>query len=125
MLATLGLSRLFVAFFGLLLAGAAWLLKDAEGFLWLTFKIGSITYGSLLGVFLLGILTRRGDDRGNCVAMVSGALLCALLLAAIELGWLALGWTWLIVLGTGWTFGIGALRPTRKSPAPDERRTGL
>lgn len=33
------------------------------------------TYGSLLGVFLVGMLTRqRGDDRGNVLAMICGFL---------------------------------------------------
>ena len=101
------LSRIFVSIFGVALALTAWALKDAEGFLWLTFKIGSITYGALLGVFLLGILTTRGSDRGNWVSMLSGSLICAGLLALIETGNLALGWTWLIVIGTAWTFGLG------------------
>jgi len=38
------------------------------------------TYGSLLGVFLLGFLTKtRGSDLGNCIAMVSGFCVVALL----------------------------------------------
>lgn len=38
------------------------------------------TYGSLLGVFLLGLLTKtRGNDRGNIIAMVCGAIVVALL----------------------------------------------
>jgi SSS family solute:Na+ symporter len=105
----LRLSRIFVSIFGVALALTAWALKDAEGFLWLTFKIGSITYGAMLGVFLLGILTRRGSDRGNWISMLSGSLICAGLLALIETGNLALGWTWLIVIGTAWTFGFGCL----------------
>jgi len=115
------LSRIFVTIFGIALALTAWALKDAEGFLWLTFKIGSITYGALLGVFLLGILTKRGSDRGNWVTMLSGSLLCAGLLALIETDHLSLGWTWLIVIGTAWTFGFGSLwhekAPQSKRPA--------
>jgi SSS family transporter len=110
------LSRLFVVAFGIALALVAWALRNAEGFLWLTFKIGSITYGSLLGVFLLGILTRRGSDRLNAAAMASGILLCASLLALMENGRLALGWTWLIVIGTAWTFGVGFLGRAERSP---------
>lgn len=38
------------------------------------------TYGSLLGVFLAGMLTRtRGNDRGNIVAMVFGFFITAIL----------------------------------------------
>ncbi len=113
----LRLSRIFVSIFGIALALTAWALKDAEGFLWLTFKIGSITYGALLGVFLLGIVTRRGSDRGNWISMLSGSLICAGLLAMIETGHLDLGWTWLILIGTAWTFGLGSLWH-EKAPRP-------
>ena len=38
------------------------------------------TYGSLLGVFLVGLLTRgRGNERGNLIAMLCGFLVVALL----------------------------------------------
>ncbi|HEY9790620.1 MAG TPA: sodium:solute symporter [Candidatus Obscuribacterales bacterium] len=38
------------------------------------------TYGSLLGVFLLGLLTKkRGSDVGNCIAMAAGGIVVALL----------------------------------------------
>ena len=38
------------------------------------------TYGSLLGVFLVGLLTkRRGSEAGNLIAMICGFLVVALL----------------------------------------------
>jgi SSS family transporter len=38
------------------------------------------TYGSLLGVFLLGLLTKkRGNDRGNLIAMIAGAVMVLML----------------------------------------------
>jgi solute:Na+ symporter, SSS family len=38
------------------------------------------TYGSLLGVFLLGMLTKtRGNDRGNFIAMIVGFIVVALM----------------------------------------------
>ncbi|MEO0510643.1 MAG: sodium/solute symporter [Verrucomicrobiota bacterium] len=115
---SLALSRIFVAVFGLILALVAYALKDAEGFLWLTFQIASVTYGALLGIFLLGILTKRGCDRGNLIAMLSAALICASLLAMIKTGLIQLGWTWLILIGTGWTILIGALWH-EKAPGPE------
>ena len=39
--------------------------------------------------------------------MLSGGVLCSVLLGLIECGLLPLGWTWLILIGTAWTFGIG------------------
>lgn len=103
------ISRFLVAFFGVILALIAYALKDAEGFLWLTFQIASVTYGALLGIFLLGIVTKRGSDRGNWMAMISAALICVTLLTLIKLEYIQLGWSWLILIGTAWTFGIGAI----------------
>ncbi len=117
----LWISRGFVVVFGLILAVIAWALKDATGFLWLTFKIGSITYGALLGIFLLGILAKRGSDNVNWFAMLSGAVLCSLLLGLIEFGLLPLGWTWLILIGTAWTFGVGYC-VREKAPRSNETR---
>ncbi|OVE77225.1 hypothetical protein BVX98_03260, partial [bacterium F11] len=50
-------SRVMVVFFGLVLGILAYLFSYLSGFLWWAFKIGGITFGSLLGVFLLGLLT--------------------------------------------------------------------
>ena len=101
------ISRGFVVLFGLILSSVAWALKDASGFLWLSFQIVSVTYGALLGIFLLGLLTKRGSDEGNWIAMLSGALLSATLLTLIKIDIIPLGWTWLIVIGTAWTFCFG------------------
>lgn len=120
----LNISRLLVSCFGLILALIAYALKDAEGFLWLTFQIASVTYGALLGVFLLGIVTRRGSDHGNWIAMISAAAICATLLTLIKLEYLQLGWSWLILIGTLWTFGIGALWNEPKK-APSSEASGL
>lgn len=102
-------ARWAVVAFGLGMAVIAYSLRSAEGFLWLGFKIGSVTYGSLLGIFLLGLLTqRRGNDRSNLWAMVSASAVTAALLYAIETQILPLAWTWLVLLGTVIAFTIGA-----------------
>jgi solute:Na+ symporter, SSS family len=93
--------------FGLILALIAYFFSHFEKFLWLAFKIGSVTYGSLLGVFLLGLLTKRRGNRVNVVAMTLAALLMLALLILSEKGIIPLGWTWLLLLGTLLTFGIG------------------
>jgi SSS family solute:Na+ symporter len=75
----------------------------------LTFNIGSITYGAMLGVFLRGIPATRCSDRGNLISMPSGSLTYTTLLTLIETGDLALGWTWLIVIDTAWNCGLRCL----------------
>jgi solute:Na+ symporter, SSS family len=92
--------------------GVLWLLAGWFGgfdkFLWLAFKIGGVTFGSLLGVFLLGLLTERGNDRVNVAAMTGSAAVMAALLLLSEKKILPLGWSWLVILGTLLTF-LGGL----------------
>ena len=52
-----------------LLALIAYGFSFFQKILWLAFKIGGITFGSLLGVFLLGLLTTRKSNRANVLAM--------------------------------------------------------
>ena len=117
----LWVSRALTITFGVILAIIAFLLKDAEGFLWLTFKIGSVTYGSLLGIFLLGILSRSGSDSGNWIGMLSGAILCGFLLIMIEKEIVSLGWTWLILIGAAWTFFFSYYWPQKKLYETDRK----
>jgi hypothetical protein len=44
----------------------------------------------MLSVFLSGIPTTCGPDRGNWISMLGGSLICRLLLALIETGSLSL-----------------------------------
>jgi len=80
------------------------------------------TYGSLLGVFLLGLLTKnRGTDFGNYVAMIAGAIVVILLTGLpnqiLELAgmppllWLkslpVLSFPWRIMFGSLTTLAVG------------------
>lgn len=102
-------SRVCVAVFGLILACLAYGFSFFDKILWLAFKIGGVTFGSLLGVFLLGLLTQRVSNRANVLAMTTSALAMAVLLTLSELKILPLGWSWLVILGTALTFGLGWL----------------
>lgn len=65
-------------------------------------QIASVAYGALLGAFLLGVLTRRANQRGAMIGMVCGF--------AVELSlWLGthVPWTWWVMIGSGVTFGVG------------------
>ena len=69
------------------------------------------TYGSLLGVFLLGTLTRgRGSDRGNLIAMLAGAIVVLFLSGTpgFPTGWIVVSFPWRVMIGTFVTFGVGA-----------------
>jgi solute:Na+ symporter, SSS family len=105
----LRVSRVAVVGFGLLLALIAWGFSYFDKILWLAFKIAGVTFGSLLGVFLLGLVTRVRANRANVAAMVTmGAVNLALLMLA-ETRVIALGWSWLVIIGTAGTMLLGAL----------------
>jgi Na+/proline symporter len=82
----LRVSRLGVVAFGLVLALTAMACRHAGNVLWLAFQIISVTGGSMLGVFLVGLLTRGGSSRGNIAAMVLNALAMAALLLLSSFG---------------------------------------
>ncbi len=102
-------SRICVAGFGLVLAVLAYIFSFFDKFLWLAFKIGGVTFGSLLGVFLLGLLTQRRSNRANVLAMTASAAAMAVLLVLSEMKVIGLGWSWLVILGTVMTFVLGWL----------------
>lgn len=121
----LRVSRVAVAAFGVTLALLAWGFSFFSGFLWLAFKIAGVTFGSLLGVFLLGLLTRAGGDRANAVAMVVMALVNLVLLVLSETGRIGLGWSWLVILGTAGTMALAALLAPLLDPRAARRGARL
>ncbi|MBI5245189.1 MAG: sodium/solute symporter [Elusimicrobia bacterium] len=102
-------SRICVVFFGLLLAAVAYGFSYFDKMLWLAFKIGGVTYGSLLGVFLLGLLSKRRANKANVAAMAVMGLANLALLLLSELKILPLGWSWLILTGTFGTIALSWL----------------
>jgi solute:Na+ symporter, SSS family len=99
------------------------------------------SYGSLLGVFLLGVLSRsRGNDRANVVAMALGIVavlvLCKVSIPAVGFvdgrfgpmdwnfgaimpaGWPALAWPYFVLIGSSVTIAIAACFPGKNIVAP-------
>jgi solute:Na+ symporter, SSS family len=97
------LSRLSTLFWALLLFGLAMLsLHKAGRVVEVGLQIASVAYGALLGVFLLGVLTRRANQSGAMAGMLCGF--------AVELFlWqkTSVPWTWWVMLGTVVTFSVG------------------
>jgi Na+(H+)/acetate symporter ActP len=67
-------------------------------------QIASIAYGAVLGVFLLGVLTRKANQRGAMIGIGFG-LACELYLWL----WTRVPWTWWVAIGTTITFASGYL----------------
>jgi len=66
--------------------------------------IASILYGSLLGVFLLGLLTKSVQENAAIIAMVAGLLV----MIAVK-QWTTIAFTWYVLIGTTATFLTGYL----------------
>ena len=101
----LRVSRWFVVFFGAILVAIAVASRNVEGVLWLGLKIGSFTYGALLGIFLLGTLVKRGSNLGNIIAMFTSVPV-TLTIYLLE-PQLHVSWPWIVVIGALWTFFWG------------------
>jgi len=76
-------------------------------------SIASVIYGSLLGVFLLGVLTRRAGEKAALAAMIAGL---ATMLYVKQ--FTSIAWTWYVLIGTAATFltGLAASRFENKEP---------
>src|SRR5215469_7744762 len=97
-------------------------------------SIASVAYGALLGVFLLGTLTRYATQTGAIIGMIVGFTLNMFLWlqpAAIHLANMPLigdvtlprvAFTWYVLIGAAVTFAIGSLASLffRKKAAPQK-----
>ena len=110
-------ARIATLLFGLLMVGvgtlAAYSVLNDPRLTIIPIAIGILgyTYGSLLGIFLLGMLsTRRGCDRMNVAAM-GGGILAVLFLGRVKLPglvdfghwmpswWPVIAWPWYVLIG--------------------------
>jgi SSS family transporter len=77
--------------------------------------ISSVTYGAMLGVFLLGTWDRRANQSGALAGFAAG------LVSMVAIWWRTpLAWTWYVPVGTMITFAVGfiASRIARDSTGP-------
>jgi solute:Na+ symporter, SSS family len=65
-------------------------------------QIASVAYGALLGVFLLGVLTRRTNQNGAMLGMLFGFSIEVYLWL-----WTRVPFTWYVAIGTAVTFAVG------------------
>jgi Na+/proline symporter len=93
-----------VVVFGLILGVIALACQPVKNILWFAFKIFSVTGGAMLGVYLLGLLTKRKANWANVVAMIVSTIFAAALLLLSNFKLINLAWSWIIVIGTGITF---------------------
>ncbi|MBI5085535.1 MAG: sodium/solute symporter [Acidobacteria bacterium] len=66
--------------------------------------IASILYGALLGVFLVGVLTKRAGERAAMAGMVAGIGVNLFVKFGTQIAW-----TWYVLIGTVVTAGVALL----------------
>jgi SSS family transporter len=96
------LSRLAMVGWGVVLFALAIVARRGGRVLEVGLSIASVAYGSLLGVFLLGVLTRMASERGAMVGMLCGFVLNIYLWQFTKVPF-----TWYVALGSVTTFVIG------------------
>ncbi|MCZ6673340.1 MAG: hypothetical protein O7C75_10425, partial [Verrucomicrobia bacterium] len=109
-------ARGFMVCVAIALVSIAWALQSSGQFIWLAFKIAGVTYSGLLGVFLVGLLSKRGSDRWNLFAMIGGSVSTATLLLLSENGIIQLAWQYPMLIGVTVTFLIGIIPQASETP---------
>ncbi len=98
----LRVSRWMTVFWGVILVVLAISERGVKSVLVAGLTIASITYGSMLGVFLLGVMTKKANERGSIVGMIAG------LLSMLAVWYFStIAWTWYVLVGTFITFSVG------------------
>jgi solute:Na+ symporter, SSS family len=95
-------SRLATVGWGVVLFLLAMLARHGGRVLEVGLSITSVAYGSLLGVFLLGVLTKTASERGAMVGMLFGFVLNVCLWKFTRVPF-----TWYVALGSIATFIVG------------------
>ncbi len=97
-------ARYATVFWGVILFGVALLARQWGNVLQAGLSIASIVYGSLLGVFLLGLLTKRVGEIAAMCGMAVGLLLMLYVRFATPIAF-----TWYVMIGASATFVTGIL----------------
>ncbi|MCW5979471.1 MAG: sodium:solute symporter [Bryobacteraceae bacterium] len=100
----LRMGRIATVFWGAALFGIGLLARNWGSVLEAGLSVASVLYGALLGVFLLGVLTRRVGEKAAMAAMMAGFLTMIYVKTSTSIAW-----TWYVVIGTCATFGAGIL----------------
>jgi SSS family transporter len=115
----LRVSRLMTLAWGGALVGIAIVVgRLHESVLELALTVASVPYGSMLGIFLLGVLTRRATGRGTLVGAICGLLVLMLGVSGNATGMIHIACTWYVAIGTLVTFFTGLAASIRPAPQP-------
>jgi len=112
---SLKIARLATIGWGIVLLAIAYGARHSRSVLEAGLKIGSIPLGLLLGVFMLGVLTKKPRESAAMAGLVGG------LAAIVYVVWRTpVAFTWYVLIGTSVTFGVGWLYSLFERPLPPE-----
>jgi SSS family transporter len=97
-------ARIFTIVWGVVLFLIGVLSRHVKSVLEAGLGIASIIYGSLLGVFLLGVLTKKVGEKAAMVGMAVGLVT----MLYVRFG-TTIGWTWYVCIGSVVTFVCGLI----------------
>jgi solute:Na+ symporter, SSS family len=100
----LRISRLITLVWGTVLVGVSMLARGWGSVLEAGLTITSITMGSILGIFLLGLGMKRARQAAALTGMVAGLAVMLTVHFTLEVAW-----TWYTLIGTSVTVSVGAL----------------
>ncbi|MBL8219840.1 MAG: sodium:solute symporter [Bryobacterales bacterium] len=100
----LQMARYATVVWGVVLVAVGFLARQWGSVLEAGLGIASIVYGGLLGVFLLGLLTRRVGEKAAMAGMTAGLLT----MFYVKFG-TKIAFTWYVLIGTSVTFLVGVL----------------
>ena len=109
------LSRAMTLFWALVLSVLAILSRGGGHVVELGLSIASVLSGAMLGVFLLGTLTRRANESGTIAGMVAGCVVNLLLwlqprpiaFSILPIVFPKVAWTWFVLIGSLVTCAVG------------------
>ena len=111
------LSRVMTLFWAALLFVLALLSRGGGHVVEVGLSIASVAYGALLGVFLLGTLTKSATETGAMIGMIGGLAANILLwkqphalpltLGKAQFLFPKIAWTWFVLIGSLLTFILG------------------
>jgi SSS family solute:Na+ symporter len=107
------LSRIATLFWAMVLFGlAVYSLHSTGRVIEIGLQIAAVAYGALLGVFLLGVLTKRANQNGAIVGMI-----CGFVSELYLWRYTGVPWTWWVMIGTAVAFGVGYVASTAQTPS--------
>jgi SSS family transporter len=112
---SLWFARLATVAWGLVLLAIAIVARKWGSVLVAGLTIASIPSGALLGVFVLGVLTRKPREKAAMAGVAAG--LAAVLYVRF---YTPVAFTWYVLVGTVVTFGVGLAASLLEGPGPPE-----